>query len=354
MILGLAITRHCNLRCPHCIRDDVTTVRSLEVDLVERVLDDALELFGPVTASLTGGEPLLHPRFDALVRAFARRGVPYRMVSNGWHLGRVLPVLEDHPPERVRLSLSGATEAVHDAERGRGSFRRVLLGVGILRTRQIASELAIVVDTRTVDQLEAAIDLADSLGCPRIHFAMPQPVPASVARGTDLPPSRWGEVRDALEALARGRDRGPEVVLDYGFPFDGEERTCRTFRHESVYVDVEGRLSACCQLSEYGGVETDVVADLREVSLTEAWPAYVERLEAQRRATRPTGRSDDPIDGLPCLRCARCTGKLDWLASYPGSAWSGAVGGASRIASGRSGGTGSEPVSIVTAPDPLH
>src|SRR5690348_17485366 len=33
------------------------------------------------------------------------------------------------------LSLSGATESVHDAERGRGSFRRVLLGVALLTSQ---------------------------------------------------------------------------------------------------------------------------------------------------------------------------------------------------------------------------
>ena len=38
MLLGFAITEHCNLRCPHCIRDDVTTVRSLEPALVERTV----------------------------------------------------------------------------------------------------------------------------------------------------------------------------------------------------------------------------------------------------------------------------------------------------------------------------
>ena len=29
MYLGFALTEHCNLRCPHCISDDVTTVRNL-------------------------------------------------------------------------------------------------------------------------------------------------------------------------------------------------------------------------------------------------------------------------------------------------------------------------------------
>src|SRR2546428_8041888 len=50
MLLGFALTEHCNLRCPHCIRDDVTTVRSLDAALVESVLDQAIALYGSVTA----------------------------------------------------------------------------------------------------------------------------------------------------------------------------------------------------------------------------------------------------------------------------------------------------------------
>src|SRR5690348_17672857 len=159
MRLGLALTEHCNLRCPHCIRDDVTTVRSLDAALIESVLDQALELYGEgggsVTASFTGGEPLLHPEFHRIVAACAVRGVPYRFVSNGWHVKRLMPLFDRYPPEAVRLSLSGATQAVHDAERGRDSFRRVLVAVALFTSRRIPASLSIVIDRRDRHQLRA-------------------------------------------------------------------------------------------------------------------------------------------------------------------------------------------------------
>src|SRR5690349_21546183 len=141
MVVGFALTEHCNLRCPHCIRDDVTTVRNLDVGLIESVVDQALALYGSIVVSMTGGEPLLHPDFERIVTFLASRGVPYRFVSNGWHLKRILPLLERHPPQGVRLSLSGASEDTHDAHRGRGSFRRVLLGVALLASRNIPASL---------------------------------------------------------------------------------------------------------------------------------------------------------------------------------------------------------------------
>lgn len=322
MYVGFALTEHCNLRCPHCIRDDVTTVRSLPPALLFRAVDDALALFGAgnVTASLTGGEPTLHPRWDDVVGGLHARGVPYRFVTNGWHLRRVMPSLDRHPPEAVRVSLSGATEEVHDAERGRGSFRRVLLAVALLTSRRIPAALSIVVDRRDRHQLRAAAELAEGLGCPRLHFILPQPVPGSAARDSDLPPGEWGAVRDEVWALAAEPGRRTALQLDYGYPFDGPEEPCETFAGRRVYVDARGRLSLCCQLSEYGGNARDAVADLNVTSLADAWPRYLEGLAALRAGSAPRDPAD-PSGAFPCMRCARALGKTAWLRGHPGSPW---------------------------------
>ncbi len=322
MLLGLALTEHCNLRCPHCIRDDVTTVRSLDAALVESVVDQALALYGSVTVSLTGGEPLLHPDFHRLVAAFAARHIPYRFVSNGWHVRRMMPLFDRYPPEAVRLSLSGATEDVHDAERGRGSFRRVLLAVALFTSRRIPTALSIVVDRRDRHQLREAADLAEGLGCIRLHVILPQPVPGSIARASDLPPDEWMSVRDETEAIAREPGRRTIVALDYGAPFDGPETACDTFALRRIYVDTRGRVCTCCQLSQYGANETEVVADLHHESLADAHRKYVERLRELRAAQAPRRDSGDVLDTLPCIRCARASGKLHWLTAHPASPWS--------------------------------
>src|SRR6059058_5826439 len=325
MLLGFALTEHCNLRCPHCIRDDVTTVRSLDAGLIESVLDQAIALYGSVVVSLTGGEPLLHPELDRLVELFAGRRVPYRFVSNGWHVRRLMPLFDRYPPEAVRLSLSGATQDVHDAERGRGSFRRVLLAVALFTSRRIAASLSIVIDRRDRHQLRAAADLAEGLGCVRLHVILPQPVPGSVARDSDLPPEEWLAVRHETEAIAREPGRRTVVALDYGAPFDGPESPCETFALKRIYVDTRGRVCTCCQLSQYGANETEVVADLHHESLASAHCKYVARLRELRAAQAPRSDGGDVFDTLPCIRCARASGKLEWLAAHPSSAWSAAA-----------------------------
>ena len=325
MLLGFALTEHCNLRCPHCIRDDVTTVRSLDAALVESVLDQAIALYGSVTASFTGGEPLLHPDIARIVAACVARRVPYRFVSNGWHVRRLMPLFDRHPPEAVRLSLSGATEAIHDAERGRGSFRRVLLAVALFTSRRIPTALSIVIDRRDRHQLREAADLAERLGCLRLHIILPQPVPGSVARDSDLPPEEWLAVRREVEAIAREPGRRTVVALDYGAPFEGPETPCDTFALRRIYVDTRGRVCTCCQLSQYGANEAEVVADLNREALAAAHRKYVARLRELRAAQAPRMGAADVFDTLPCIRCARASGKLEWLAAHPSSAWSAAA-----------------------------
>lgn len=323
MLLGCAITEHCNLRCPHCIRDDVASVRSLDPELIFSTAEQVRSLFGTVTVSMTGGEPTIHPEWERIIAGLHERQIPYRFVTNGWHMRRLMPAMDRHPPEAVRISLSGANEEVHDAERGRSSFRRVLMAVALLTSREIPASLSLVVDRRDRHQIREVADLAEDLGCIRIHFILPQPVPGSAARDSDLPLEEWLPVRREVEALAREPHRRTWIQLDYGAPFEGPESLCGTLALERIYVNARGELSTCCQLSEYGFNDRDVVADLHDMSFADAWPRYVERIEDLKRSSAPAPTPRDEFDRFPCMRCARSCGKTDWLARYPGTPWAG-------------------------------
>ncbi len=323
MLLGFALTRHCTLRCPHCIRDDVTEVRAIPLSLITRVVDEARDMFGEVVCSFTGGEPTIHPEWDALIEMLAVRSIPWKVVTNGWHMRRIMPSIDRHPPANVRVSLSGATEDVHDAERGRGSFRRVQIAVALLTSRQIPTGLAIVIDKRDRHQIREAADLAESLGCNWISYILPQPVPASAERSSDLEPEDWIAVRDEVRSLGTEPNRKTAISLDYGAPFDGEEALCDTMQLKRVYVDPDGRVSLCCQLSDYGFNTRDVTGDLHTSSLRDVYSAYLAGMDELRAASAPGAcGSRTTIDAYPCLRCARSLGKLSWLDQFENSPWS--------------------------------
>lgn len=178
------------------------------------------------------------------------------------------PLFDRCPPQAVRLSLSGATEQVHDAERGRGSFRRVLLAVALMTSRRIPTALSIVIDRRDRHQLREAADLAEGLGCHRLHVILPQPVPESVARDSDLPPDEWMAVRHEVDAITAEPGRRTVVALDYGAPFDGPESPCETFLLQRIYVDSAG---GCARAAS----SPNTAATMRKsspISITNRWP----------------------------------------------------------------------------------
>ncbi len=318
--VGFALTQHCNLRCPHCIRDDVTSVVELDINVILRVLTEARELLGNIEASFTGGEPMLHREWPRLVDGLRDLGIPYVFVSNGWHIRRFTPLIDRYAPAAVRLSLSGATEEVHDEERGRDSFRRVLLATAILTSRQVPVSYSLIVDRRTRHQMREAVALGNAMGVAAVRFILPQPVPASAARDSDLSPEEWWEARREMDNAARFATT-TRVFADYGAPFLGEEMECDSMALRRIYIDVHGRISTCCQLSEFGGNETDVVADIVSQPFAVAYKEYVRRIDELRLASLPQG-PDDRLAAFPCLRCARASGKMAWLQNFPESPWS--------------------------------
>src|SRR5688500_1168210 len=190
LTIGFELSNLCNLHCTHCIRGShQETIEHLDLDLFRRILDEAAELHDPIAVVFTGGEPLATELFPLAVAELGRRGVAYRFVTNGWLIPRHLPLLLEHPPTFVRISLSGASERVHDRQRGRGSFRRALLAAAVLLSRGLRTEMSMVVTRESRSELIDAVKLANDLGLAEFHFILPQPTPESAIDESDLSPA---------------------------------------------------------------------------------------------------------------------------------------------------------------------
>ena len=321
--LGLELSNLCNLHCTHCIRGShQSRIDRLTLPFVARVLDDAAALFDPVAVVLTGGEPLAAELFPDVIGELARRNMPWRMVTNGWLIPRRLGAILSHPPDFVRISLSGGSEETHDAQRGRGSFRKALLGAAILLTRGVPVEFSLVVLRENRHELDAAATLAAELGARELHLILPQPTPESAANESDLSPDEWDEIASSLPALA-ARAALP-VRLDYGSRMPlGRRAECGPLAGRQIYVDAQGRVPFCCQLSRYGSGSEPIVGDLT----TEPFAAVAARLEREvaryvaDTAARHARGAWDRLDEYPCLSCARQAGRTGFLADFPSHPW---------------------------------
>jgi MoaA/NifB/PqqE/SkfB family radical SAM enzyme len=322
MDLGFELSNLCNLHCTHCIRGShQATIEQLDLALIKRVLDEATELFGSVEIVFTGGEPLASELFPHVVRELADRGLSYRFVTNGWLVPRHLPLLQSHPPRFVRVSLSGATEETHDEQRGRGGFRRALLGAASLLSRGMTAELSLLLTRKSRLEIGEAIALAADLRARALHLTLMQPTRETAAARTDLSPDEWREI--VREVTAITPHAIVPVVLDYGGPVPMPRERCNTLAMRQVYVDANGRIPFCCQLSRYGDGGERILGDLR----TESLATVIARASAAYDAFHAeTGRLHrigkiDTLDDFPCLSCARRHGQTRFLTAFPAHPW---------------------------------
>ena len=76
--------RRCNLACTYCNEyDDFSPPVPVET-MVARI--NRLADLGTSILTLSGGEPLLHPDLDDIIRAMRKRGVIAGMITNGYLL----------------------------------------------------------------------------------------------------------------------------------------------------------------------------------------------------------------------------------------------------------------------------
>ena len=77
------ITRACNLRCIHCENFGGTKGKQeLSFDEMLTVVE-SLERLGCKVVDITGGEPLLHPKWDALAKRLHDAGIRTALITNG-------------------------------------------------------------------------------------------------------------------------------------------------------------------------------------------------------------------------------------------------------------------------------
>lgn len=164
---------NCNLRCKHCYLEfnPYKKIKDfIPVDKVKKTIydtkDDNLKCI-----YLTGGEPMLHPHFNTILRMCLKRCAT-TIFTNGTLINdkkaRFLRKVENETTNEliVKLSLDDYREAENDELRGRGNFRKVLFAVQSLIKYEFNPILSIVnynsVDERyLIEQFKATFKKID-------------------------------------------------------------------------------------------------------------------------------------------------------------------------------------------------
>lgn len=76
--------RRCNLSCAYCNEYDDFSKPVPTAEMFRRI--DRLAALGTTAVTISGGEPLLHPALDEMIRRIRQRGMLAEMITNGYLL----------------------------------------------------------------------------------------------------------------------------------------------------------------------------------------------------------------------------------------------------------------------------
>lgn len=127
----------CNLACQNCYIESSPTNDALVYITLEEVrtyLDEIAD-FKLLTREIafTGGEPFMNPDFIAMLQTCLDRGFEILILSNAMRpMQRLQPELLSLPNREkitIRVSLDHYTKAIHELERGAGSWDKAIAGL---------------------------------------------------------------------------------------------------------------------------------------------------------------------------------------------------------------------------------
>lgn len=157
--LELQITNACNLKCRHCYVSQAPR-RELTVGQVRDVLDEFREMQG-LRLMVTGGEPLVHSRFEEINALLSRYEVRRILFTNGILLTPgILRSLNFH---EIQVSIDGMQKG-HDLLRGAGSYSVAMRHVEEALAAGVQVSVATMIHSGNLDEFGQMDDLFRGLG----------------------------------------------------------------------------------------------------------------------------------------------------------------------------------------------
>jgi radical SAM protein with 4Fe4S-binding SPASM domain len=285
----LELTSRCNLRCAHCYLpahgDDrpLATVRLLEV------LDE-LASMGTLFLTLTGGEPLLRPDWQEIVRRARTQGFHVTLLTNGSLVDDEAAALLGALGVVAEVSFYSRDPEVFDGISGvAGSHAAVRRGVELLRRHGVRVTLKVPVMSANAGSVGDVRAFAEEIGAECIAYPTLFP-----RRDGDPAPLALGLEPAALVEHLRETPDAPSILAEP--QADRDEWPLCAAGTRSATIAANGDVLACPMLPQVAGT-------VRTSSFREVWEGseLLRRLRALRWHDVATCGACDRV-----AYCGRC------------------------------------------------
>ena len=263
--LEIELTPVCDHRCVHCynvwnaepgdpqhglapkVQGDLERARAL----IDRVAEQGIEHL-----SLTGGEPLLHPRALEIIEHACTRVPSVGLITNGSHVSEaVARRLGAAGLKTAQLTLLGGRREVHDALKDVESFDDTLRSVLRLRDAGVRVNACYVSSQRNAGQLPAVLELCFAMGIRSLSYNRMSAAGLGVHRIAALLPSPEQLEADLLACATLARrwqirvstamPVPPCIVHTARYPWVRFGFCSSGSGQHNLVMDLEGQVRAC-------------------------------------------------------------------------------------------------------------
>ncbi len=133
----IEICAQCNFMCKHCYISDECRKNMLSFSQFTSFIDQIVAM-GCIFVTITGGEPLLHPKFIEMYLYAKSKGCIVTVFTNGSLINsEIIHLFKRHPPRRIEITVYGASEETYNLVTETKNYIRVLQSLNELSKNNI-------------------------------------------------------------------------------------------------------------------------------------------------------------------------------------------------------------------------
>jgi SynChlorMet cassette radical SAM/SPASM protein ScmF len=178
------LTEGCNLKCRHCwiaptyeaCKDGELNFPYVSLAMVKDIIDQGIEL-GLGGVKLTGGEPLIHPQIDEVIKYINSKKLRLVIETNGVSVTPELAsLIAEGENSFVSVSIDSHERETHEWVRGvPGCYDASLRGIKNLVDAGFKPQIIMSVMRRNVEHIESLVKLAEEVGAGSVKFNLVTP-----------------------------------------------------------------------------------------------------------------------------------------------------------------------------------
>lgn len=162
------ITKRCNISCIHCI-SSVGNKRELNTEEALKVIDNLKDI-GCKELYITGGEPFIREDIFEILKKAKKKKFKIGLITNGLLITKKNITKIKLYVNELGISLDGASSQINDKIRGKGTFKKILKSVELVKSFHIPLTLYITLTKINFQDLENILNLSSALKIKRLRI----------------------------------------------------------------------------------------------------------------------------------------------------------------------------------------